>query len=123
MAVIFQPVQDGFLPGKKLALAVPNGKVQSLEAAREDAGGGGVHLQVDPPVLEPPRIVEGQGRFLAGVVSIEPGKKPELDHELKAVANTENELPRPDKPEQLIEQPFPALPDPAVEETIGSRLG
>ena len=54
---------------------------------------------MDPAVLEPSRVVEGERDGLPVVMPVEAGEHPELDQELEAVADAEDQFSRRDEPE------------------------
>ena len=86
-------------------------------------GDAGVDAEIDPAVLEPPRVVEGQRHGLPVVEAVQAGEHPELDEELEAVADAEDQLSRGDEPGELIEEPFPASGDGRMEDPVRAGLG
>lgn len=62
--------QDLVVLGDEFSLSMADGQVKTLEPLSEDTGGGGIDFQMDPAVLEPPGVVEGESDNLPIVMSV-----------------------------------------------------
>ena len=118
-----EALQNRLVLGDEFPFAVADGQVEASEPPGEDAGGGGIDPEIDPAVLEAARIVEGQGDGLPVVMAVEARQHPELDEELKAVADAEDQFPLADEAGELVEEPLFPPGDGGVQDPVGPRLG
>lgn len=122
-SLLLETFQCGRVLRDELPFAVADGQVEAPKPPRENAGGVGIDAEINPAVLEPPRVVEDQRNGLPVIRAVQAGEHPQLDEKLEAVADAEDQLSRRDEPGELIVQPLPASGDGRMENPVRAGLG
>jgi hypothetical protein len=123
LVLVVQPRQNRFVPGYQFPLPVADGKINPSQAQRKHAGRSGIRFQVDPPVFKFSGIVVGQGDGLSSVAAIKTGKQPQFHHQLKPVADAQDQFPFINETQQRIVKALFRSPDSDVQQTVCVGLG
>ena len=105
LAVALQLRQHVLVRGDKLSLRMRHGKIQRfLDAFHEHTPCVFLFFEINPPVLEFPRVVERQGAALFGCVFVPSGQNARLDQYLKAVADPDDQFSLLHKPGDVLRE-------------------
>ena len=121
-ALPVESFQDLVVLGDEFPLSMTDGQIKAPEPPGEDAGGGGVDPEMDPAVLEPSRVIEGERDGLTVEMAVEAGEHPQFDKELETVADAEDQFSLSDEPQKLVEEPLLPPRDRGMQNPVGPRL-